>query len=99
MHASAYAVRFCVPCYASMARASPVWIIGSDGRCWSGEHLPLGRLAAISLIAVFVAFPFCILIALHRSSRSTEFDVDEDSEIRKVEQQILHRSQKQWKRF
>ena len=92
-------VRFCVPCCATMARVSRIRIIGSHGRCWSGEHLPLGLLAAVSLIAVVIAFPFCTLIAWHRSSRNTEFDVDEDSEIRLLEQQIFHRSDYEFKYF
>jgi hypothetical protein len=67
-----------------------MWMIRSHGRCWSGEHLPLGLLAVVSLIAVVIAFPFCTLIAWHRGSRSAEFDVDEDSAIRKLEQHIFH---------
>jgi uncharacterized membrane protein len=82
-----------------MALVSRIRIIGSHGRCWSGEHLPLGLLAAVSLIAVVIAFPFCTLIAWHRSSRSTEFDVDEASEIHKLEQQIFHRSDYEFKYF
>ena len=50
----------------------------------------MGLLAVVSLIAVVIAFPFFALIAWHRGSRSAEFDVDEDSAIRKLEEHIFH---------
>ena len=73
--------------------------IGSHGRCWSGEHLPLGLLAVASLIAVVIAFPCCTLIAWHRASRRGEFEVDGDTAIRKLEQQIFHRGDYKLKYF
>jgi hypothetical protein len=88
--------------YASVAARfahSPAEISFGHGRCWSGEHLPLGLLAVASLIAVVIAFPLGAFIAWRRASRTAQFAVDKDSATQKLEEQIFHQGDYEFEFF
>ena len=62
----------------------------SRGRCWSGEHLPLGILAIGALIVVVMGLPLFTLVVWHRHARDADFEAVEESS-NKLQQQIFHR--------
>ncbi len=62
----------------------------SWGRCWSGEHLPVGLLAIGALIIIVMGLPLCTLVAWHRHARNVDFEAVEESASHELQQQIFH---------
>jgi hypothetical protein len=89
--------------FALYAHIRMPWIVWLLGRCWSGEHLPLGLLAIGVLIVVVIGLPLGTLVLWHRQAGGAQFEAAEESGCEsashKLQQQIFYRGDYELKFF